>query len=88
MSAAGRWFITPHAVERYRARFHRHDGVGYEAALAELIRLSETAHPVKRKGDGMLYRGPRPQRLRAIVADSSPGQLPVLLTVYGGHDGV
>lgn len=85
---AGRWFITPHAVARYRERIA--PGLTYEQALAELIRLSLAA---RRCGEerslpgAFLWRGPRPLRLRCIVQERVPvGALPQLLTVYGGHD--
>jgi hypothetical protein len=89
---AGRWFITPHAVRRYIERVDRR--ATYEQALAELVRFSEVAHPVKEIDPGVwLYRSGKPKRLRFKVAvaprraDGSPG-LPQLLTVQAGHDDV
>ena len=85
MSAAGRFFITPHAVQRYRERAAR--SISYETALAELIQQSECAHRVKPMRDGAeLWRGPKPLRLRMIVMPQKAG-LPQLLTVKRGHDG-
>lgn len=85
---AGRWFITPHAVTRYRQRIAPH--LTYEHALAELIRASQTAHRCTPRHDvpgAWLWRGGRPLRLRFIVQERvPPGSLPQLLTVYGGHD--
>ena len=81
MSAAGRWFITPHAVRRFQQRVA--PGLSYNAALSALIEHSESARRCGRKGANTLYRSGRPQRLRFIVAERGPG-LPQLLTVYGG----
>ena len=82
MSAAGRWFVTPHAVRRYQERVER---CSYDTALSALIRHSESAHRVKPWKGATLYRSGKPQRLRFIVREGGP-DLPVLLTVYGGHD--
>jgi len=83
MSASGRWFITPHAVRRYRERFA--PGSTYEEALAELIRASMVARRVKVLPTGLvLYRGPKPRRLRFFLQeDVAPPALPVLVTVLG-----
>ena len=83
MSASGRWFVTPHAVNRYRQRFA--PGSPYEEALAELIRASETARRVKVLPTGLvLYRGPKPRRLRFFVQEQvGPLALPALVTVLG-----
>jgi hypothetical protein len=87
---AGKWFITPHAVRRYIERVDR--SATYERALAELVRFSEVARPIKEIAPGVwLYRGGKPLRLRFRVAvdprrsDGSPGK-PQLLTVMAGHD--
>lgn len=80
MSVAGRWFITPHAVNQYRQRFARR--LTYEDALAELIRLSEAAHYVKETHAGaQQWRGPKPGRLRMIVQPNPEPLLPTLVTV-------
>lgn len=86
MSASGRWFATPHAVERYREIT---PGLTYEAALADLVRASEDAHVVRTLPTGaLLCRGPRPRRLRYVVRNPSElGALPQLVTVLPGHGG-
>jgi hypothetical protein len=83
---AGRWFITPHAVRRYIERVDRR--AGYEQALAELVRFSEVARPVKEISPGVwLFRSGKPLRLRFRVAtDQRDGEAPQLLTVMAGHD--
>lgn len=85
MSAAGRFFVTPHAVDRYRERTgQRH--LSYEQALGAVIQLSERARRVKPWGRGLtLYRGPKPHRLRLLVNEAAR-PLPALITIYGGHD--
>lgn len=76
--AAGKWFITPHAVQRYIERVRR---CSYEEALEDLIRFSREAHPVREIRDGLwLYRKGRPNRLRFRVQIGGPG-LPQLVTV-------
>ena len=81
---AGKWFITPHAVRRYIERADRR--CTYEQALAELVRLSESARPIKETSPGVwLYRTGKPLRLRLTVSTVGPG-LPQLVTVKGGHD--
>ena len=82
MSAAGRWFITPHAVRAYRERIDRR--ADYKGALTALINISEIAHRVKPKGEAVLYRTSRAHgKINCLVAEGGPG-LPQLLTVYGG----
>lgn len=86
MPARGRWFVTPHALARFRAIVP----LDASAALAALIRESETAHVVRRLDNGAcVMRGPRPHRLRFIVRPPpAPGSLPQLLTVlptYGSR---
>lgn len=82
MSAAGRWFITPHAVRRYIERVHR---CTYETALTRLIAASESAHPVREEEPGIwLYRTGRPLRLRLRVSTRGAG-LPQLVTVLSPH---
>ena len=79
MSAKGRFFVTPHAVERYRERVHR--GISYEQALEEIIETSENAHYVKDYNGGQYWRGPKPMRLRMIVAPSTRDCLPQIVTI-------
>lgn len=91
MTAAGAWFVSPHAVEKYRERFA--PLLTYEEALAELVEASKTAHYVKTydhhensvRGGLELWRGPRPLRLRYWVGRREDG-LPQLVTVVGPHD--
>ncbi len=83
MTAAGRWFVTPHAVQRYRERLDR--SATYEQALAQLIRWSAAAvlkHPDWHPGID-LYRSPKPWRARLYVSRRGPG-LPQLVTVRLG----
>lgn len=82
--ARGRWYVTPHAVERYIARVR--PGVEYRQALGELISMSERAHFVKMRRDGNeLWRGPKPRRLRFVVGYDQPGK-PQLVTVLFAFD--
>jgi hypothetical protein len=83
MAVSGSWFITPHAVEKYIRRFARQST--YEQALGALIRESMGARRVKVLPTGLvLYRGPRPRRLRFFVQEGVDGPaLPVLVTVLG-----
>lgn len=79
----GRWFITPHAVARYRERIRR---CSYEEARAALVALSECAHLVRVDEEGVEHwRGPRPLRLRLRVARGERGA-PQLITVLRGCD--
>jgi len=86
MAVAGRWFITPHAVRRYIARLAPE--ATYEEALAALVRASHEARRVKALPTGLvLYRGPRPRRLRFFLQeDVEPPALPILVTVLGGRE--
>lgn len=82
----GRWFITPHAVERFRDRAGWQRASAYEDVLATLIDESRGAHFVKRLETGAeLWRGPKPRRLRFIVGHGD-GNLPALVTVLRSHD--
>lgn len=84
----GNWFVTPHAVHRYRERFA--PGLDYDEALEILIMLSENVRYIKtfdygdRKGLE-LWRGPRPRKFRFWVGRSEEGY-PQLVTIMGGHD--
>lgn len=85
MAAVGKWFITPHAVERYRERIDPR--ASYEVALARLIDESMSAKRVKEISPGVaLYRGRKPRRLRYCVAEKGE-MLPQLLTVLTPFDG-
>lgn len=84
---SGRWFVTPHAVFRYRERIA--PSLTYEQALAVLIRQSQCARRVKPLAGGLvLYRGPRPHRIRFLVSESTDQRhpLPQLVTLYAGRD--
>lgn len=66
MGVSGKWFITPHAVRRYRERCRI--WLSYEDARDILIGLSMRARRIKERGPGVeLWRGPKPERLRFIV---------------------
>lgn len=83
--AAGRWFVTPHALDRYREHV-RSDSPG-GALLRRLLTEAEKAHFVKALDNGpQLWRGPPPRRLRFIVSVCSDGTLPSLITVRGAFD--
>lgn len=86
MPAMGSWFVTPHALARFREIVPLDDA----RALAALIRESETAHLVRVLDSGaLLMRGPRPHRLRFVVRPPPEmGALPQLVTVlptYGSR---
>ncbi|HEX4959329.1 MAG TPA: hypothetical protein VF173_00725 [Thermoanaerobaculia bacterium] len=83
MAASGLWFVTPHAVRRYIKRFAPQ--ATYEEALSTLIRASQEARRVKTLPTGLvLYRGPRPRRLRFFLQeDVEAPSLPILVTVLG-----
>lgn len=82
----GRFFVTPHAVERYRERIPGKRGLSYEQALGELIRLLDRAHRVRVDDNGTeLWRVGNPTRLRFRVQPSSLG-LPQVLTVMMPFD--
>lgn len=81
MSAVGRWFVTPHAVQRYRDRIDPQ--ASYEKALGVLIHLTARAHFVRptREGAELWRLSGADGRLRFIVRASELGALPQLLTV-------
>src|SRR5690606_32339717 len=66
MPARGRWFVTPHALARFRELVPT---LSERGALAALIRESERAHLVRvdHETGALLMRGPRPHRLRFVV---------------------
>lgn len=81
--AVGRFFVTPHAVERYRERI---EPVAYDVALGRLIRASADARLAKRYPDGQaLYRTGKPDRLAFVVAPcAEPGERShAIVTVLG-----
>jgi hypothetical protein len=98
--AVGAFFVTPHAVRRYRDRFV--PGLRYEAARDELIRLTTAGTYVERYrglhamgGQLELWRGPRigpkgkqdrRSRLRFVVGRGGLGVLPQVITVLGGTE--
>lgn len=82
--AKGRFFVTPHAVHRYIERVHR--GISYERALGEIIEAADRAHYVKDYNSGQYWRGPKPMRLRLIVANGSGGELPQIITILPAAD--
>lgn len=82
--AVGRFFITPHAVARYRERVHR--GISYERALCEIIEQSNLAHYVKNYNTGQYWRGPKPMRIRLIVAPAKDNDLPHVVTILPAAD--
>lgn len=83
--AQGRWFVTPHAIDRFRQRT-RQSHLTYEQALGAIIDESTRSHKVKDlDGGAQLWRGPKPRRLRYVVVDDGVG-LPVLATVLFSFD--
>ena len=88
----GPWYITVRAVRDYLAIQHRPDvteGPIFERATAELIGMAtETAgssREVKLMQSGaLLYKGPRPLRLRFVVtpAPRQEGDAPQLVNVW------
>ena len=89
MSATGRWFVTPHAVARYRERIDRR--VSYEEALDRLLAMSAAAHRtcVREDGTEEWRVGRAHGKLRFRVQPSAQsGALPVLLSVLTAFDGM
>lgn len=86
MPIKGRWFITPHAVQRARERFPGWRALNYEDARDALIDLCRGARLTKVENhDGLeiqTYRTGKPLRAVMIVASPSRfGDSPTLLTV-------
>lgn len=83
--AVGRFFVTPHAVRRYRERFR--PSVSFEQARTELTQLTTLAKLVRTDADGCeMWRGPKlgklkVSRIRFLVSRKSEGELPVVITV-------
>lgn len=85
--AAGEFFITGHAIRRFRERVPGASRLSYEQALTEMIQQMKRAHYVKSIAGGLdLWRGPKPHRLRLRVAPGSAGLLPQVVTVLRGCD--
>jgi len=85
-SIAGMWYVTPHAVARYRQRVR---SCSRDDARAELIALSSRARFVRPLEDGCeMWRGPRrgPSGGLRLIVGPGEGDLPALLTVLGEHD--
>jgi hypothetical protein len=84
MTAKGRWFIGPHAVQRFRERSPLR-GITYEQALSFLISESESALFIGRTHSGLeMWRGQAPLRMRYIVGPGN-GPLPAVRTVHRPH---
>lgn len=81
--AAGKFFVSPHAVTQYIARAR--PTIPRGEALLELIRLSSAAVRLRCYLDGReLWRGPNKDvvpRLLFIVGPTSEGVLPVIETI-------
>lgn len=85
--AAGEFFITGHAVRRFRERVPGAARLSYDQALTQMIQQMKRAHYVKQIRDGLdLWRGPKPHRLRLRVAPGGSGLLPQVVTVLRGCD--
>lgn len=83
--ARGRWYVTPHALQRWREHFDRRSSA--LAALDHLIAECDGAHFVKALNTGpQLWRGSKPRRVRFVVSVGSEGTLPVLVTVLSTFD--
>lgn len=89
--AKGNWFITPHAVDRFRERVAR-KRITYEQALGALIRIAEGAHrimtpngPKMTKHGFEVWRAAKPYRLRLWVSSGGDGK-PQLVTVLSAFD--
>lgn len=83
--ARGRWFVTPHALQRWREHFDRRSEA--LSALDHLIAECDGAHFVKALDTGpQLWRGSSPRRARFVVSVGSEGSLPVLVTVLSTFD--
>lgn len=92
--AAGRWFVTPHAVRQFAERALRmrlSNGPIPDKLHRKIVGLiardSEGAHMLKQlRRDGCeMWRGPKPRRLRYVVDPRGFG-LPVLVTVLPTFD--
>lgn len=91
----GRWIVSGNAARRYARIVYGWDDGGllpidlFKAVVTDIIRESLGAHfvrqypPRNEHPPGDLWRGPKPRRLRYVVAQKpAPGaRLPVLITV-------
>jgi hypothetical protein len=78
---AGRYFVTPHAVERFRERIAPH--LSYGQALGAIIRgLEETTSEPRpaHSGKGYYVRVRRPYAFRALIVPGD-GPFPAVATV-------
>lgn len=97
--AAGRWFITEHALRHFAQIALGWKGDGFNRfpedlrrrALTEIIRESQAAHLVRmlprtaEHPPSERWRGPKPRRLRYVVG-AGQGHLHALLTVLPACD--
>lgn len=83
----GRWHITDHARDQYRAKYAPH--LSAADAFRALVTLSERAHLVCTLPDGQQrWRGPRPLAVRCLVDPRVPdGKRPQLVTVLDPYLG-
>lgn len=85
VTVAGKWFVTPHAIARYRQR-HRPD-ISDRQALFELTLWSEVAQQTGRLRSGEYeWHAEHPIKIRFVVSHSPHpnGDLPQLVTVLPG----
>lgn len=83
----GCWFVTPHAVDKYRERTPGADRLSYEQALAAVAADSTRAHFVRRELDGTeLWRVGKPHRTRYRIYPAQDGDLPQCVTVLPGWE--
>lgn len=85
---AGRLFVTPHAVRRYRERCR--PGIGYEQALGELIRMAKGAHRIRAIEAGCeLWRSNAATGRRRLIVGYEHEGAPQLVTVlpFGAAQG-
>lgn len=84
---AGRFFVTPHAVERFRARIAPR--LSYDQALGVIARSLESADrwkKAKSRPDHYWLRTRRPYALRVLVGPGE-GPLPAVVTILPGGRG-
>lgn len=84
---AGRYFVTPHAVHRFRERIA--PGLTYDQALGAIIRGLEEATSEPRpahSGTGYYVRVRRPYAFRALIVPGD-GSFPAVATVIRSGQG-
>ncbi|HEX6940905.1 MAG TPA: hypothetical protein VF158_15920 [Longimicrobiales bacterium] len=84
---AGRFFVTPHAVERFRQRIAPH--LTYEQALGAIIRGLDATDSERRpaqSGTRYYIRVRRPYAFRALIVPGE-GPLPAVATVLRSGKG-